>query len=51
MKTMNDFRKLESLNKDRRLKKEISNITGNKPLGVVLMDYHQTIKQLTKTEY
>lgn len=47
MKTMNDFRKLESLNKDRRLKKEISNITGNKLLGAILM-YHQTIKQLTK---
>ena len=47
MKTMNDFRKLESLNKDRRLKKEISNITGNKSLGAILM-YHQTIKQLTK---
>ena len=47
MKTMNDFRKLESLNKDRRLKKEISNITEGKPLGAILM-YHQTIKQLTK---
>lgn len=47
MKTMNDFRKLESLNKDRRLKKEISNITEGKPLGAMLM-YHQTIKQLTK---
>lgn len=48
MKTMNDFKKkkLESLNKDRRLKKEISNITEGKPLGAILM-YHQTIKQLT----
>ena len=47
MKTMNDFRKLESLDKDRRLRKEISNITGGKPLGAILM-YHQTIEQSTK---
>ena len=38
MKTMNDFRKLESLNKDRRLKKEIRNITEGKPLGAINID-------------
>lgn len=47
MKTMNDFRKLESLNKDRRLQKEIRNITEGKALDAILM-YHQTIKQLKK---
>lgn len=47
MKTINDFRKLGSLGKDRRLRKEISNMTGGKPSGAVPM-YHQTIKQLTK---
>lgn len=47
MKTVNDFRKLESLNEDRRLKKEISNITEGKPSGAILM-YHQTIRQSTK---
>ena len=33
MKTMNDFRKLESFNKDRRLQKEISNIAEETPEG------------------
>lgn len=47
MKTMNDFKKLESLNKDRRLKKEINNITEGKPLGAIFI-YYQPIKQLTK---
>lgn len=45
MKTMNDFKKLEFIYKNKEYKKKINQVTNCRPLGAILTDYSKTIKK------
>lgn len=51
MKTMQDFKNIESMKRNHALKKAIDAKLLSKPLGQKLREYHQYIKQSVRTEY